>query len=49
MNAFSLHILTAFKPFFDGECLSLVVPPPSGLYRIHPKHTALPPSTRFPL
>ena len=39
MNAFSLHILTAFKPFFDGKCLSLVVPTPSGMYGIQAKHS----------
>ncbi len=39
MNSFPLHVLTAFKPFYDGECVSLVVPTPSGMLGIQAKHS----------
>lgn len=39
MTSFPLHVLTAVKPFYEGECVSLVVPTPSGLYGIQAKHS----------
>ena len=39
MTSFPLHVLTAVKPFYEGECVSLVIPTPSGLYGIQAKHS----------
>lgn len=39
MTSFPLHVLTAVKPFYEGECVSLVVPTPLGLYGIQAKHS----------
>ena len=39
MTPFQLHVLTAVKPFYEGECVSLVIPTPSGLYGIQAKHS----------
>ena len=39
MTPFDLHVLTAVKPFYEGECVSLVIPTPSGLYGIQAKHS----------
>lgn len=38
MNKFSLRILATDKPFFEGECLSLVVPALAGQYGIQAGH-----------
>ena len=38
MNTFALNILAAEKPFFDGECISLVIPTSDGQYGIQAKH-----------
>lgn len=38
MNAFSLIILAAEKPFFEGECVSLVLPTVDGQYGIQAGH-----------
>ena len=37
-TAFSLHILAADKPFYEGECTSLVIPTPTGQYGIMAHH-----------
>ena len=39
MTPFDLHVLTAVKPFYEGECVSLVIPTPSGFYGIQAKHS----------
>ena len=39
MTSIPLHVLTAVKPFYEGECVSLVIPTPSGLYGIQAKHS----------
>ena len=39
MTPFNLHLRTAVKPFFDGQCVSLVVPTPSGMYGIMARHS----------
>lgn len=39
MNSFRLQILAAEKPFYDGECLSLVIPTSSGRYGIQAMHS----------
>lgn len=39
MRAFPLTILAAEKPFYEGECLSLVVPTPQGLYGVQATHS----------
>ena len=36
---FRLHILAADRPFYEGECVSLVIPTPSGFYGIQAKHS----------
>ncbi|MBQ8000999.1 MAG: ATP synthase F1 subunit epsilon [Ruminococcus sp.] len=38
MNAFSLAVLAAEKPFFEGECISLVIPTVDGQYGIQAGH-----------
>lgn len=38
MKAFKLTILAAEKPFFDGECVSLVIPTDDGEYGILANH-----------
>ena len=38
MNTFPLRILTYEKPFFEGECESLIAPTSDGLYGILAKH-----------
>lgn len=38
MNTFALNVLAAEKPFFDGECISLVIPTSDGQYGIQAKH-----------
>lgn len=38
MNAFLLTILAAEKPFFEGECISLVLPTVGGQYGIQAGH-----------
>lgn len=38
MNTFSLHILAAERSFYEGDCISLVVPLTDGLYGIQSKH-----------
>ena len=39
MNSFSLLILAAEKSFYDGECISLVIPTTQGLYGIQAMHS----------
>lgn len=39
MNSFTLEILAAEKPFFKGECISLVVPTTQGQYGIQAMHS----------
>ena len=39
MNSFPLLILAAEKPFYEGECVSLVIPTPDGQYGIMANHT----------
>lgn len=39
MNRFRLDMLAAEKPFFQGECLSLVVPISDGQYGILANHS----------
>lgn len=38
MNSFLLTVLAAEKPFYDGECISLVLPTVDGLYGIQAGH-----------
>ncbi|MCQ2461798.1 MAG: ATP synthase F1 subunit epsilon [Clostridia bacterium] len=38
MNTFYLEILSAERPFFEGECESLTIPTPDGLYGILANH-----------
>lgn len=38
MNTFYLEILSAERPFFKGECESLIIPTPEGLYGILANH-----------
>lgn len=38
-NKFFLHILAADKPFYEGECVSLVVPTLQGQYGIMAHHS----------
>ena len=38
MNKFSLHILAAERSFYEGDCLSLVVPITDGSYGIQSHH-----------
>lgn len=38
MSTFSLHILAAERNFYEGECLSLVVPITDGSYGIQAHH-----------
>lgn len=39
MNTFSLHILTAERSFYEGECESLTVPTPEGSFGVLAQHT----------
>lgn len=38
MNTFRLVVLAAEKPFYDGECVSLVIPTSDGQYGIQAMH-----------
>lgn len=38
MNTFALVVLAAEKPFFEGECISLVIPTDTGQYGIQACH-----------
>lgn len=38
MNTFKLTVLAAEKPFFEGECVSLVIPAVDGQYGIQAHH-----------
>ena len=38
MNTFSLVVLAAEKPFYNGQCESLVIPTTDGQYGIQAKH-----------
>ena len=38
MNTFTLNVLAAEKPFFEGECVSLVIQTNDGQYGILAKH-----------
>lgn len=38
MNVFSLSVLSAEKPFWEGECISLVLPTVDGQYGIQAGH-----------
>ena len=38
MNSFSLHILAAERNFYEGDCVSLVVPITDGAYGIQANH-----------
>lgn len=38
MNTFKLKILAAEKPFYEGECVSLVIPTNDGQYGIMANH-----------
>lgn len=39
MNVFTLEVLAAEKPFYEGECISLVIPLSDGQYGIQAKHS----------
>lgn len=39
MNIFTLTVLAAEKPFYDGECVSLVIPTVNGQYGIQANHS----------
>lgn len=41
MNSFDLCILAADKPFYEGKCVSLVLPMLSGQYGIQANHSNL--------
>ncbi len=38
MNSFNVHILAASHTFYEGECVSLIVPTPHGQYGILAGH-----------
>lgn len=38
MNSFKLTVLAAEKPFFEGDCVSLVIPAVDGQYGIQAHH-----------
>lgn len=39
MNTFKLHIWASEKPFYDGDCESLVIPSVDGKYGIMARHS----------
>ena len=39
MNTFRLHIWASEKPFYDGDCLSLIIPSVDGKYGIMANHS----------
>lgn len=39
MNVFALVVLAAEKPFYEGDCVSLVIPTLQGQYGIQAKHS----------
>ena len=39
MNTFRLHIWASEKPFYDGDCLSLIIPSVDGKYGIMAHHS----------
>ena len=39
MNTFELSVLAAEKPFYEGECISLVIPTNGGQYGIQAMHS----------
>lgn len=39
MNTFVLNVLAAEKPFFEGNCVSLVIPTDGGQYGIQAMHS----------
>lgn len=39
MNTFALKVLAAEKPFYEGECISLVIPTINGQYGIQANHS----------
>ena len=39
MKPFNVHILAADHTFYDGECVSLIVPTVTGMYGIHAGHS----------
>lgn len=41
MNEFNLHIIEADKDFFEGKCVSLVIPTTEGMYGIQAMHENL--------
>lgn len=41
MNTFKLTVLSANKPFYEGECESLIIPASDGLYGIQAGHRNL--------
>ena len=41
MNEFNLHIIEADNEFYNGKCVSLVVPTTDGLFGIQAKHENL--------
>lgn len=41
MKNFNLHILAAERDFFEGECVSLIVPLTDGLYGIQANHKSM--------
>jgi len=41
MNEFNLHIIEADNDFYNGKCVSLVIPTTEGMYGIQAKHENL--------
>lgn len=41
MKNFNLHILAAERDFFEGECVSLIVPLTDGLYGVQANHKSM--------
>ncbi|MBR5515786.1 MAG: ATP synthase F1 subunit epsilon [Clostridia bacterium] len=39
MNSFKLEVLASDKPFYEGDCTSLVIPTTQGQYGIQAKHS----------
>lgn len=39
MNSFPLTVLAAEKPFYEGKCVSLIIPTVEGLYGIQAHHS----------
>ena len=41
MNEFNLHIIEADSDFYNGKCISLVIPTTEGMYGIQANHESM--------